>query len=269
MAGSLFESNLLSSCNIRIYDDCSMEYGIDELKKIFPTAVSIKRNEHNIKADKNMYQMYVDFLTSTDDYFFNADSDLIFSHDWLKSALGLMQETDGILSLFNSVIHPADKIINKNLCIKKYIGAAGTLFRRGRVRELMEQFTDIEEIEGFDWQWSEYFYNKNIPVYCVNNSLIQHIGYTGQNSGAFFDFGRNYTIASVSQGQIINDVFEQFLTGLLAGQIKEQERLVKLDNSFLYHTRKILVLLLKLILPKKLTEYLIDRREKLRKKVRT
>jgi hypothetical protein len=256
MAESLYASHPLPSCNIRVYDDCSTEYGIDELKAIFPAAASIKRNEQNIKADKNMYQMYANFLTSSDDYFFNADSDLLFYPDWLNSALELIQETDGILSLFNSVVHPVGKIVNERLCVKGHIGAAGTLFTRGRLEELMDRFPDIEEIKAFDWQWSEYFYNKNIPIYCVNNSLIQHIGYAGQNSKAFFDFGRNFTLVSISQGQIINDVFEQFLTGLLEYQNKEQERLLKLDNSLMYHLRRILVLALKHILPEKLRSFI-------------
>jgi hypothetical protein len=200
--------------------------------------------------------MYADFLTSLDDYFLNADSDLIFYPDWLSTALELILETDGILSLFNSVAHTSEKIVNKYLCIKKYIGAAGTLFARKRLQQLMEQFPDIENATAFDWQWSEYFYKQNIPIYCVNNSLIQHIGYTGQNSKVFFDLGRNFTLTSVSQGQIINDVFEQFLTGLFESQRKEQERLLALDNSLLYHIRRLLTLALKCILPKKLRSLL-------------
>jgi hypothetical protein len=256
MAESLYASHPPLSCNIRVYDDCSTEYGIDELKALFPSAVSIKRNEHNLKSDKNIYQMYKDFLLSQDDYFFNADSDLIFYPDWLNSALELIKETDGILSLFNSVVHPVDKIVNETWCMKKYVGSAGVLFTRERMLELMEEFSDIGEVKGFDWQWSEYFYNKNIPIYCVNNSLIQHIGYAGQNSKAFFDFGRNFTLVSVLQGQIINDVFEQLLTGLLEYQNKEQKRLLKLDNSLLYHLRRILVLALKHILPEKLRSFI-------------
>jgi glycosyltransferase involved in cell wall biosynthesis len=259
MAESLYASNLVSSCNIRIYDDNSTEYNTDELKKIFPTAVSIKRNTHNLKADKNTYQMYKDFLSCQDDYFFNADSDIIFHPDWLFISLELLRETEGILTLLNSIVHPADSVTNKKLSTKKYIGAAGTLFTRLRLQELMEQFPDIEEVKGFDWQWSEYFYNQKIPIYCVNNSLIQHIGYAGQNTGMFFDFGRNFMLASVSQGQTINDVFEQFLMG----QIKEQERLLNLDNSLLYHIRKICVIVLKYILPKKLVNFLIGIRAKI------
>jgi hypothetical protein len=255
MAESLYTSGPFDSCNIRVYDDCSTEYGIDELKEIFPTAVSVTRNAYNLKSDKNIYQMYKDFLLSSDDYFFNADSDIIFHSNWLCTSLELLQDTDGILSVFNSVAHTTVKVVNENLCIKEHIGSAGTLFTRGRLAELIEQFPNIDKVKGFDWQWSEYFCKKNIPIYCVNDSLIQHIGYTGQNSKTFFDFGRNFTLVSVSQGQIINDVFEQFLTGLFESQTKEQERLLSMDNSLMYHLRRILVLVLKYILPKKLRAF--------------
>ena len=262
MAESLYASNLTPSCNIRVYDDCGTEYGIDELRRIFPTAVSVTRNTYNLKSDKNIYQMYRDFLLSGDDYFFNADSDIIFHPDWLRISLESLQETEGVLSLFNSVAHPVNKMINEKFCTKSHIGSAGALFTRKRLQELISRFPDIDEIKGFDWQWSEYFCKKNIPIYCVNNSLIQHIGYAGQNSKVFFDFGRNFTLASVSQGQIINDVFEQFLTGLLESQNKEQERLLSMDNSLLYHLRRILVLALKRILPKKLRSFLTDTLQK-------
>jgi hypothetical protein len=51
-------------------------------------------------------------------------------------------------------------------------------------------------------------------------------------------------------------VFEQFLTGLFESQRKEQERLLALDNSLLYHIRRLLTLALKCILPKKLRSLL-------------
>ena len=130
--------------------------------------------------------MYKDFLEYQDDYFFNADSDIIFHPDWLCISLELLKETEGVLSLFNSVTHPVNKMINEKFCTKSHIGSAGTLFTRGRLEGLMEQFPDIDQVKGFDWQWSEYFCEKNIPIYCVNNSLIQHIGYTGQKFKSVF-----------------------------------------------------------------------------------
>ena len=93
MASSLYSSDLSFPHNIRIYDDCSTEYGIDELRKIFPTAASISVNHGNIKADQNIFQMHKDFLNTSDTYLFNADSDLLFTKNWLNAALDLIKKT--------------------------------------------------------------------------------------------------------------------------------------------------------------------------------
>jgi len=87
MSKSLYASNLLDCCNIRIYDDCSDAYSKDYLLKLFPTAISVTVNPTNFKADKNMFSMYNDFLSTEDDYFFNGDSDFVFNKQWLVKGL--------------------------------------------------------------------------------------------------------------------------------------------------------------------------------------
>jgi glycosyltransferase involved in cell wall biosynthesis len=214
MADSLYRSDLSPAHNIRVYDDCSSEFGTEELKKLFPTAASITRNKTIVKADTNMYLFYKDFLSTSDEYLFNADSDLIFQKDWLTRSLELIKETQGVLSTFNAISHPAQRIVNSTFCVKKIIGAAGTLFTRKRIEELMQHFTacDKRGIKSFDWKWSTYFTGHNIPVYCVNDSLVQHIGYSGQNAllGSF-EFGKNFTVDSPENGQVLNDLFAVFV----------------------------------------------------------
>jgi glycosyltransferase involved in cell wall biosynthesis len=256
MSESLYASDINSSHNIKVYDDCSDEYDLNTLRQIFPTAVSIIRNTDNIKADKNIYQMYRDFLSSSDEYFFNADSDLIFHTHWLGTALELIQKTEGILSIFNSYLHQPLKTMNDNFCIKKTIGSAGTLFTRERVEELVLRFTSTDDFRSFDWRWSEYFSTRNIPIYCTNTSLVQHIGYIGQNSGQkiihSFDFGKNFKITASAQGQIINDIFESFLEGLSESEFcnEQQKRIAELlDKDIIYHFKKIVKIILNLLLP--------------------
>jgi hypothetical protein len=175
MAKSLYKSDLSVPHNIRIYDDCSTEYGGDFLRKLFPTARSVKINPVNLRADKNMYKMYADFISTGDDYFFNADSDIIFNNQWLNAAVGLIEKTDGVLSLLNANSHKHHKIIDDTLCLKNSVGAAGVFFSRKRLLELLAYFDSIEQVKGFDWQWSEYFVNNEIKIYCTNKSLVQHI----------------------------------------------------------------------------------------------
>ena len=239
MAASLYRSDLHISHSIRIFDDCSSEYGIDTLKEIFPTAKSIKINNKNLKADKNMYQMYLDFLSTDDDYFFNADSDIIFAKQWLNTALEMIEKTDGILSLFNATSHKSYQIIDDIFCLKKTIGAAGTLFRRERILEILDHFDSMDKVKSFDWQWSEYCTNNNIRIFCVNKSLVQHIGYMGQNSIKYFDMGRGFKIETLNDGQIINDNFVECLDKIYTEQI----------NNFKYHIYRCFVIILKKIIP--------------------
>jgi len=226
MAASLYQSNLDIPHNIRIYDDRSTEFGLNELKELFPNAASIVINKINLKADKNIYSFYKDFLSTSDEYLFNADSDLIFNKKWLINGIDLIKKTDGVLTLFNATSHPATEIIDDTFCIKKNVGSAGTLFTRERVEQIVHYFsqTDETKMKYFDWRWSELFNKNNVRIFCLNNSLVQHIGFVGQNSSAkrlgiknikvykpYFDYGRNFSVDSTENGQIINDIFEYFI----------------------------------------------------------
>jgi glycosyltransferase involved in cell wall biosynthesis len=256
MAKSLYESNPPDYCNIRIYDDCSTQYDNRQLKYLFPTAVSISRNDKNMKADRNMYLMYKDFLNSNDDYFFNADSDIIFHKNWLEKSLLMILKTNGVLSIFNANSHESSVLVDNELCIKDSIGAAGTLFTRKRLEDLMAEFPDIEYVRGFDWQWSQYFTDNGVPMFCSNNSLVQHIGYEGQNSCYFFDFGKNFEVGSIHEGQIINDIFETFIDGCRIKRLQEEHERTKaydaLANDFFYHIKRCVIIIIKHLLPRKL-----------------
>jgi hypothetical protein len=226
MVASLHSSDLSVPHNIRIYDDCSTEYGLDELKQLFPNASTIIRNSINLKADLNMFSFYKDFLSSSDKYLFNADSDLIFNRKWLLHGLELLNKTDGVLSLFNATSHKPKEIVDSTFCIKGTVGAAGTLFTRERIEEIISNFSKLtsSKLSSFDWKWSDFFVKNNIRIFCTNESLVQHIGYQGQNTiikyrgyrtiktkKPYFDYGRNFKIDSLETGQIINNIFEQFI----------------------------------------------------------
>jgi hypothetical protein len=257
MAASLYESDLPMDHNIRIYDDRSVEYGVDELRRIFPTAISITRNETNLKSDKNIYQMYNDFIKTGDDYFFNADSDIIFKKNWFHKSMRLITKTQGVLSLFNATSHNAHEEIDDSLVLKKDVGSAGTLFTRERMLELLSYFNSMDKVKGFDWQWCEFFIDNNVPIFCVKESLVQHIGYKGQNSGYSFDFGKEYKIETIKDGQIINDVLEKYVD-----KVRELEK--ERENNFVYHIRRCFVIILKKILPETTRNHIKERIERIK-----
>lgn len=266
MAKSLYQSDLSAKTNIRVYDDCSTEFDKAYLHSIFPTAVSIKVNPYNLRADRNMYLMYADFLKTGDDYFFNGDADLIFNKQWLKKGLEMIQKTNGILSLFNTSSHESIKFVDDQLCIKDSIGAAGTLFTRERVLNIMDSFDSIEKVHRFDWQWCHYLKGIGIEINCVNQSLVQHIGYKGQNSRLYFDVGKNYQIESLDEGQLLHDIFVESMDTIRS---KEQERTKKLlllnakkANDFCYHFKRCIIIVLKAIMPLGLYNKLKSKKQK-------
>lgn len=198
MASSLLLSNNLEQCNIRIYDDKSTEYGYNELRSIFKNATEIIVRIENLGADRNMREMFVDFLKTEDDYLLVADSDLIFNPDWYV----FFKENShlDVLSLYNSVTHLDIKNNNNiklNTIIEKdHIGAAGTIFKRNIINDIIK---NVPSSRSYDWDWSKYLRKKNISLSVANRSYVQHIGIEGTNNNGsnIIDFGLNFFLVTM------------------------------------------------------------------------
>ena len=206
MAKSYHESNLFgANLHVRIYDDKSSEFNKDFLKDLFPEASTIVVNEVNKKSDLNILSMYQDFLTTDDDYFFNADSDLIFDTGWLQYILDNFDKTDGILSVFNTLNHSV--VAEDGLFLqKKDIGSAGTFFSRERVQQIVS-FSNASDNLLLDWGFCKKFIDMGVRILCSKRSYVQHIGLNGQNSlSCMADFGENFCVDTITNGQIINDI---------------------------------------------------------------
>ena len=206
MAQSLYHTDM-TDCEVRIYDDCSDDYGVEELKTIFPNAV-ITRHEKRLGADKNMLYMYEDFLKSGYDYLLNADSDLIFNKNWRKEALSYIEKTDGILSLFNTLNHLIIEDLG-DILIKQDVGAAGVFFKRNIIEFIVDKIkAGIDQKYTLDWEWNFILIKNNIRIMAVKNSLVQHIGIEGLwSKREYFDYGYGFLVDEIN-GQILNEVIK-------------------------------------------------------------
>lgn len=212
MASSLLLSNNLEKCNIRIYDDKSTEYSYSELRNIFKTAAEIIIRKENLGADRNMREMFVDFLKTEDDYLLVADSDLIFNPDWYD----FFNENShlDVLSLYNSATH-LDIIGNSNIKFntiieKDHIGAAGTIFKRNVIIDIIK---NVPPSRSYDWDWSKYLRKKNIVLNVANRSHVQHIGIEGTNNNGsnIIDFGLNFFPGNEVNESYLIDFFQNAL----------------------------------------------------------
>jgi hypothetical protein len=211
MSKSLSLSNEIDVCNIRVYDDKSIEFNLNEIKKVFPTANQIIVRDKNLGADRNMYQMFVDFLNTTDDYLFVADSDLIFHPDWFVF-FKKHSELD-VLSLYNSVSHESisnEKSGNIEIIHKEHVGAAGTIFKRHIIQKIIQ---NVPPSRSYDWDWSKFLIKEGYNLNVSNKSYVQHVGIIGTNNdgGAVVDFGLNFYPGNTLNESYLIDFFQNAL----------------------------------------------------------
>ena len=209
MAASLYECEGIELCNVRVYDDDSPVWSGEYLRKVFPEAKEIVRRKKNLGADGNMYQMFLDFLATGDDLLLIADSDLIFRPDMLPCLINIISASDGIISLYNSAVHPSTRecSVNGTACVEKeHIGAAGTVI----TKELVTLVTrNVPASSSYDWDWSRFLRERKIRLLVTKESLIQHIGVHGQNSSSFVtEYGLHFYPGSRSNEVALVDFFE-------------------------------------------------------------
>lgn len=219
---SLSEVKEIEKANVVIYDDCSNEYNLDFLKKSYPMATKIVRNETRLGADFNTEKMYRDFLKSQEDYLFNADSDLLFNTNIIEIIENTIKEANNIspktvFSVFNTPNHKNIKEISSNLSEKKSIGAAGTVFNKKNVYEFIGTIPNMynNKIPTIDHYFCDILKKKGYKILCTNQSYVQHIGLVGQNS--FFyntDWGKDFEIETFNNAKAISKILQEiFMQG--------------------------------------------------------
>lgn len=221
-AKSLSEVKGIEKAKIVIYDDCSDEYDIDFLKKMYPMAYKIVRNEKRLGADYNTEQMYRDFCKSQENYLFNADSDLLFNSNVIDIIEENIRATEKInskiiFSVFNTPNHKIIKKIDENLYQKESIGAAGVVLSKQVVKTFVETIPKqySYKIPSIDYFFCSKLKQDDYKILCTPNSYVQHIGLIGQNS--FFyntDWGENFEIETFNNAKAISEVLQEiFMQG--------------------------------------------------------
>lgn len=251
----------LLDINIRIYDDRSSEYNLSFLKKIFPTAKEIILRSQNLKADKNMYTIYTDFLNTNDDILIQLDSDMLVGKDFFlmisEISKNILKE-EAVYSLYNSNNHnfienSKLKIINgETFRIKDHIGGACVIFSR-RIIERIINGIEIKnnDFSSYDYRWSEYLKNNNIPIYVSEKSYVQHLGIGGQNNTSVknIDIGCNFIeITNIQQANYLLKYYEKLF--------EKQKQYI--ENMYFREYLKIRIKKIKLVMYfyKKLKKYI-------------
>ena len=174
------EYHKIPSYSLYIFDDCSTEYGEKELREWYGKDIHFFPCTKRLKSDANIRRMFEYFITTDFDLIFSVDTDLIFHKNWREFILKHIDSTDGVMSLYHSNA-PHHKTFNckGGLCEKRSMGSAGTVMKKGVVKQMLRQ----HKSNIFDWGFVSIFKQRKIRMMIPNKSLIMHYGQIGQNNG--------------------------------------------------------------------------------------
>lgn len=218
---SLKKVKKLEEVEIEIYDDKSSEYDEHYLKEKISFAKKITIRNENLKADRNMYTMYKDFLKTDGDYLLQVDSDMIYNEEFLTIIQKITKlKEKAVYSLYNSILHDffqniEEKYIDKIEFGRKIdIGGACVLFSREIIEEIINDIKiKKQDFTSYDYKWSRYLNSKNIPIYVSRISFIQHLGLGGQNNKKIsaVDLGRGFIPSNKEDSQILLEYYEKII----------------------------------------------------------
>ena len=210
LSASLGMVDGLEKSIVAIIDDASTEYDETYLKKKFPYA-KIYRNERNLGADKNTFQLNRKFIESDADALFLCDSDLIVHPDALNVIERNLPKTDGLLSLLNSSGHPVLESVDEVLVSKRSVGAAGSVLSRNLVKKLIDSVEDRYKVM-WDWYFCMYMKSNDKRIMATKQSYVFHTGIEGENSNLLlFEYSLGYTPMSDFESSVIQNFNQKFV----------------------------------------------------------
>ncbi|MDR3195448.1 MAG: glycosyltransferase family 2 protein [Endomicrobium sp.] len=211
-ARSLYECSNVEKTDIKIFNDCSIEFDSTYLRQLFNTrnAEVVDRKE-NLKSNRNTYQIILDFLNTNNDVLFICDSDLLLRPDTLDYIFNNFNRTDGFLGLYNSYMH-RDLYFDGEFIYKEDVGFAGICISK----ELLKSFVanQKERQNSMDFRLSEFLIKKDVRLMVPKNSLVEHIGFDGENAkNGSMDFTADFIPLSDFNKEIMDKIIPIVLKG--------------------------------------------------------
>ncbi|MCL2145377.1 MAG: glycosyltransferase family 2 protein [Endomicrobia bacterium] len=210
LAKSLSECRQIGKADIRVYDDCSTDFGIDYLNNQFlPLNAKIKRREKRSACTANNYfEMMTDFANSDKDVLFLCDSDLLLRPDALEYLERVFPLTDGFMTLYNSDLHLTVKE-GKEFDLKLDIGHAAACISK----KCISIFLKHNNPGMGDFKLSETMVDNNIRILAVKNSRVQHIGVEGKNSSKMIgmDYSASFEPLSKHNKEVVDELIPLLL----------------------------------------------------------
>lgn len=167
---------IYDTADVHIFDDGSSMFNVSDLKRWFPRA-SISEIQHS-QADRSARNAFEYFVqNSTHDVIVSLDSDGLLHPSWASFIYSTLPTSDGVLSLYNSALHP-NLSCNQKTCLKASTGALGMVFARKIITQLLLD-PIVSNADLFDWALVHKLGELGIKFVVPRDSLILHYGMYG------------------------------------------------------------------------------------------
>ncbi|MDR2067131.1 MAG: glycosyltransferase family 2 protein [Endomicrobium sp.] len=205
MLKSLKECDHINKTFVKVFNDCSTEFDEAYLRQIFKGLnINIITRSENLRADRNNYQIMLDFLNTDSDVLFICDSDLLLRPDTIEYIYSNFKKTDGFLSVYNSDLH-RDIYFDGKFVYKQDVGFAGMCISKDLLKSFI--LKQKEALRSMDFKLSYFLLKKGVRLIVPKNSYVQHIGFDGQNcSSESVDFSSSFVPLSDFNKKIIDEV---------------------------------------------------------------
>jgi hypothetical protein len=188
---------LPDASEIIVYDDASPTIDVASLMLEAGLTAGLDRLPLRRGASGVITHVWRSFLESRHEHLLFLDSDMIINRDAVTSGLGQLAGFDGLLTLYNSILH-AGQSCGSDLVSKPLVGNAGTLWRRSHA---LSALRGVGGQPFIDDRYCELFQSLGVPIASVKQSRVQHLGISGENYHTFggLDHGTGFVPDSPAQ----------------------------------------------------------------------
>lgn len=204
------ELRLPPGSEIVVVDDASTDPAIAALLDSYAARVRLLRNEHGIGADAMIHTFWQRFMASPHRALLFLDSDMIANRTAVEAGLSALEGFEGLLSLYNSTLHPDSGPRTGELLPKPHLGNAGTLWTRRLVDLALAEVPSGPQI---DVRYSERFARRGIAMAAMARSRVQHLGIEGTNNRYFgtIDYGIGFVPDAEAQSRALVETLDVLL----------------------------------------------------------
>lgn len=204
------ELELPGGSEIVVFDDMSPTLDVRGLIAATRLKCSFQRSTERQGADRMVSHIWRHFLDSSHDSLLFLDSDMITNRDAVTVGLRLAGQFEGLLSLYNSTMHPGTPL-DSELLRKSMVGNAGTLWSRRHAQLALDGVGD--EVSAIDFAYCRLFKKLGVPIAVPAQSRIQHIGIIGFNNRYYgdLDHGIGFVPDAPAQWHAIGYVYNELM----------------------------------------------------------